>query len=202
MCMVRLDILAVVLAQTLLLSAGPTAAGVVIGVPVHTFPFVLYDECDATGIIPYAPTGWMGYAAGIERDDCCEFEPYAGRTCIKIHCARSRKWYGIVWQDPPGDWGDTPGGWDLRKARKLTFWAKGAVGGERIEFGFGVLGKDKDYPDSIKGKTKVFELTPEWTQYTIFAGGDRRCIKTGFSWSARGQETDFTFYLDNIQYED
>jgi len=174
----------------------------VVGTRVTVFPFVLYDECDSEGTIPYCASGWMGYAAGIERDECWEEDPHEGATCIKIHCARSRKWYGIVWQDPPDDWGDLPGGWDLRKARKLTFWAKGAKGGERIEFGFGVIGKKKQFSDSMKGKTKVFELTPEWQQYKIYAGGDRRCIKTGFMWSARGQELDFTFYMDNIQYED
>jgi hypothetical protein len=168
---------------------------------VTKLPFVFYDECDNERLVPYAASGWMGAAHAVERKECSTDDPHSGKHCIKIKCGHSRKWYGIVWQDPPGDWGQQAGGWDLRKARKLTFWARGAKGGERIEAGFGVIEDDAPFPDSV-GRTKEFELTPEWKKYTVHAGGDRSRIKTGFMWSARGAERPFTFYLDDIQYEE
>ena len=164
-------------------------------------PLVLYDECDREGIIPFVPAGWMGYAGAIERDECWEKHPHRGDTCIRITCKASKKWYGVVWQAEPHDWGDREVGYDMRKARKITFWARGQKGTERIECTFGILGEGVSFPDSTHGKSKVIELKPVWKKYTIYVTGDKRCIKTGFVWSAKGISQDFTFYLDDIRYE-
>ncbi len=171
-----------------------------IGEPVQ-LPLVLYDECDREGVMPYVAAGWMGDVQALEREECSEDNPHSGINCIKITCSASRKWYGVVWQASPHDWGEDANGYDLRKAKKLTFWARGARGGERIEFKYGIIGPGVPFPDSCKGKPKVIKLKPRWTQYTIYVTGDKRCIKTGFSWSASGISADFTFYLDDIQYE-
>ena len=43
------------------------------------------------------------------------------------------------------DWGDDPkGGVDLRAANKLSFWTKGANGGEKIRFFVGGIGTGTD----------------------------------------------------------
>jgi hypothetical protein len=115
---------------------------------------------------------------------------------------------------PKENWGDTANaGLDLRGATILTFWAKGAVGGERVEFFAFGMGRDagtglavKPYPDSLpKISTGYVTLTDQWVQYTIsLAGKDLSYIIGGFGWITNAPENlnrDITFYLDDIQYD-
>jgi len=107
----------------------------------------------------------------------------------------------VVWQSPPDDWGDKPGGLDLTGSTRLTFWARGAVGGEKVSFGYGLLGIDKRYHDSATGKVETV-LAPEWRAYALpLSGKDLSCIKTGFYWTVGGQGAPVTFFLDDVRYE-
>ena len=120
---------------------------------------------------------------------------------MKIEYRAADNFGGVVWQDPPNDWGDKAGGHDLSGAKKLSFWARGEKGGEKVECKFGILGADKKFADSSTGSTTV-ELTNEWKQYTIDLNGkDLSRIKTGFCWVVAGQGAPITFYLDDVQYE-
>jgi len=175
------------------------AAKVVPGKSV-ALPLILYDDCGLTEAT-FHPTGFMGDASAIERDECWSADPHSGFSCIRNVYTASGMWCGIIWQSPANDWGDMPGGYDLRKAKKLTFWARGEQGDERIEIKFGVLDKTKPYPDSIKEKTKRIKLTSEWKQYTISITGNKKCVKTGFGWVIDGGDEDLTFYFDDIQYQ-
>ena len=43
-------------------------------------------------------------------------------------------WAGIYWLSPANNWAKIKGaGYDLTKANRLTFWARGAKGGDRRE---------------------------------------------------------------------
>jgi len=76
--------------------------------------------------------------------------PHSGATCIRCTFeARGSNWGGWYFMNgilrdndaaPRENWGDEPGaGFDLRGATKLTFWARGEKGGERVEFfAFGI----------------------------------------------------------------
>src|SRR2546423_3667698 len=129
---------------------------------------------------PYVPSGWKGKTDAIAIDPKCTVSPHSGATCMKLEFRAADNFGGIVWQDPANDWGDKPGGHDLSGAKRLSFWARGEKGGEKIEFKFGILGADKKYSDSASGETKV-ELTRDWKQYTIdLDGKDLKRIKTGF----------------------
>jgi hypothetical protein len=150
---------------------------------------------------PYAPSGWMGKTDAIAVDPNCKTNPHSGATCMKLEFKSADNFGGVVWQDPADDWGDKPGGHDLTGAKRLTFWARGDKGGEKVEFKFGILGSDQKFPDSASGSTTV-ELTTEWKRYTIdLEGKDLKQIKTGFCWVVAGQGAPITFYLDDIQYE-
>ncbi|NCC51304.1 MAG: hypothetical protein EOM20_08825 [Spartobacteria bacterium] len=175
------------------------AAKVEPGVAVDV-PLVLYDDCGGMDRM-FRATGWMGDADAIRRDECCTEMPYSGTTCIKNKYIASGMWCGIIWQNKANDWGDSPGGVDLSKAKKLTFWARGEEGGERIEIKFGVLGKDKTFPDSIKEESKSIRLSKEWKKYSIPVSGNKQCVKTGFGWIVDAGADDLTFYFDDIQYE-
>ena len=164
-------------------------------------PLVVYDEVTRKAP-PYAPTGWMGNAKATKMDPAATDRPHAGKTCIRVDYTQNDGWAGIVWQHPANDWGNRPGGWDLRGAKKLTFWARGQRGGEVVSFELGLLGKDKRFADSARAKLPQVKLGRDWKQYTIDLGGkDLSRIKTGFSCTWAGAGKPLTFYLDDIRYE-
>jgi hypothetical protein len=151
---------------------------------------------------PFVPTGWMGNIKAIKLDEKCAVQPHSGKTCIRIDYTATAEWGGVVWQSPPNDWGDKPGGWNLTGAKRLTFWARGERGGEVVSFQLGLLGADKKFHDSASGSLPNVKLTNEWKQYEIsLAGKDLSRIKTGFAWTVAGQSAPVTFYLDDIRYE-
>jgi hypothetical protein len=134
-------------------------------------------------------------------DEQCTDQPHAGKTCLKFEYTRNDGWAGVLWQDPPGDWGEKPGGYDLTGASQLTLWARGKEAGQKLKLGFGALGSDKKYHDSAKGELEV-TLTTDWKQYSIdLKGKDLTRIKTGFMWVIAGQGKPLTFYLDDVRYE-
>jgi len=164
-----------------------------------TLPFVVYDDGSD---MPYIPSGWMGNHAAIAMNDKHTDNPHSGRHCMQFQYRAADNWGGIIFQHPANDWGDAPGGFDLSGASKLTFWARGEKGGEKVNFVMGVLKGDAKYPDSASAELKDVVLTAEWKQYTIdLSGKDLSRIKTGFGWSLGGQGAPVTFYVDDIQYE-
>ncbi len=155
----------------------------------------------------FIPSGWMGDYGDIKYNGGSNEDPYLGDTCIKIvytgAVSQGARWAGLYWQHPPNNWGNQDKGFDLSQATKLTFWAKGAKGGERIEE-FKVGGIMGEYSDSDSASIGPVILNPEWTQYTIdLKGKDMSYIIGGFCW---GTNVDVnpegaTFYLDEIRFE-
>ncbi len=165
-----------------------------------TFPFSLYSDC--SGIQPFCPSGWMGNINAIDVDDCWEKNPHSGDTCIKCSYTDRGKWAGVAWQDPPNNWGDLPGGFDLTGAKRLSFWARGETGREAVEFKIGLLGVSKMFPDTARATSGKIPLSSQWRQYTIELGGkDLQRIISGFVWVVEGGTAPVTFYLDDIEYE-
>jgi hypothetical protein len=120
---------------------------------------------------------------------------------MKLQYRATDQWAGVVWQHPPNDWGEQPGGYNLSGATKLTFWARGESGGEKVRFVFGVINREKPYFDTASGALDVV-LSQEWMQYSFdLTGKSLERIKTGFGWTVAGQGRPVTFYLDDIQYE-
>ncbi len=112
---------------------------------------------------------------------------------------------------PRANWGEQANaGLDLRGANRLSFWAKGARGGEEVEFfAFGV-GNGKasamPYPDSAKKVSLGWvKLIRTWRKYTIdVSKADLSYVLGGFGWvtsAANNGGRDITFYLDDIQYD-
>ena len=67
----------------------------------------------------------------------CTDNPHGGKTCIKAEFTAKTGRGGAIWQDPPNDMGDRPGGQNLKGAGAISFWARGAEGGEKVSFGYG-----------------------------------------------------------------
>ncbi|MDX1934909.1 MAG: glycoside hydrolase family 2 TIM barrel-domain containing protein [Capsulimonadales bacterium] len=162
-------------------------------------PFVLYG--DAGGSEPYAPSGYMGNAGAIKMDPACTEQPYRGKTCLRIAYTAPGEWGGVVWQNPANDWGEMPGGYDLRGATKLSFLARGAKGGEKVEFQAGLPDRKTKYYDTGNGKRGI-TLTSRWSRYEIdLRGQDLSRMKNGFVWVVAGTGKPVVFYLDDIRYE-
>lgn len=178
---------------------GPKAAPVARPGQNANLPLVLVgDETKA----PFIPSGYMGDHAAIKMDERSVDAPRSGQTCTRVDFTRGDGWGGVVWQHPHNDWGDAPGGYDLTGATRLSFWARGAEGGEKVKFGFGLIDRDKPFYDTAKGETDVIALTTDWKRYEIdLANRDLKRIKTGFYWTLGGQGKPITFFLDDVRYE-
>jgi len=170
-------------------------------------PFFIYDDKGSRSN-HYVPSGFMPNGRCISFVDSWQEKCYEGKTCIKIvydiPCSRNdQKWVGIYWLNPPNNWGNRKGGFDLTGATKLTFWAKGESGGEQIEE-FRLGGITGDYPDSDTAVIGPVILTNEWRQYTMdLRGKDLSYISGGFSWSTNVDVNPdgCTLFLDRIVYE-
>lgn len=155
----------------------------------------------------FIPSGWMGDYGDIKLDENCKKNPHSGKTCIQFKYTAKVKqganWAGMFWQNPPNNWGEKKGGFDLRGATKLTFWARGEVGDERImEFKMG--GISGTYPDSDSVGIGPVDLTSEWQQYSIdLTDVDLSYVNGGFCWATNADSNPegAIFYLDDIQYE-
>lgn len=169
--------------------------------------FYVYADKNSPGN-HFIPSGYMGDSTdiGVTADDMDR--PYAGSTCIKIsynnRASNGARWAGMYWQNPANNWGsNASGGFDLTGARKLTFWARGEKGGERVEE-FKMGGIAGAYPDSDSAGIGPVVLTQDWKQYTIdLSGKDLSHIIGGFAWATNVDVNPdgCVFYLDEIRYE-
>ena len=163
-------------------------------------PLTLYS--DAGHAEPFTPSGYMGNTGAIKMDESSTDAPHSGKTCLKVSYTAKSQWGGVVWQNPPNNWGAEPGGLNLSGAKKLTFWARGSRGGEVVSFGFGLIGHDKPFHDSSKGALDKVTLTKAWKQYSISTAGlNMSRIVTGFVWTLGATGSPETFYLDDIRYQ-
>lgn len=171
-------------------------------------PFIVYQDKSSKN--RFTPSGYMPTGDCLNLDDAWQYDPHEGKTSVRIiydtACSKQgRKWAGVYWQNPPDNWGDRKGGYNLTGASKLTFWAKGEMGQERIEeFRVGGMGASRMYPDTDTAFIGPVLLTNEWKQYTIdLRGKDLSYISGGFSWVANVESNPHhcTFYLDDIRFE-
>lgn len=184
--------------------AGPTKNGTV-GTE-QALPFYVYDD-NGSKKNHFFPFGLMGDYGDVKYSYSSKESPYSGNTCIKIdYCAcgfQGAQWAGMFWQTPANNWGTQDAGFNLSRATKLTFWARGAKGGEKIgEFKVG--GIRGVFSDSDSATTGPLVLDKEWTQYTIeLKNKNLSYIIGGFCWVANTDDNKdgITFYLDEIKYE-
>ncbi|HVO33386.1 MAG TPA: OmpA family protein [Elusimicrobiota bacterium] len=184
-------------------SAAAGAAGIL---PSAGFKaFAIYTD-RAPRRTHYAPSGYMG-DSDLTMSGAYTETPHGQGPCLRINyqAGGPKGWAGIYWQDPANNWGDVPGraGYDLRGATKLSFWARGENGGERVhEFRLGgIVGQ---YPDSDVASLPNIKLSKEWKQYHIdLTRKDLRHIIGGFGFFVNKAENPGgeVFYLDDIFYE-
>ncbi len=200
-------------------SGGPTVKNSVLtlvlcAVAAHAAPsspstpdvFYVYDD-KGSPKNHFIPSGWMGDYGDLKISDADATNPKSGKTAIKWTYSGEAKqganWAGAFWQNPANNWGEKMGGYDLSAYKRLTFWARGAKGNERIaEFKIG--GISGEHGDSDAASIGPIELTKDWKQYTIdLADKNLAHIIGGFCWSAsRDDNPDgFVIFLDDIRFE-
>jgi hypothetical protein len=170
--------------------------------------FPVYTEWPE-GLGHFVPSGWMGDVDNISLYGCDRTDPHTGEMAIRASFdpGGEKGWGGILWQFPENNWGDLPGELDLRWANKVTFWAKGESGGERVRYFVGGVGaQDDPYYDSLRPEvsTGFIKLGKEWSKYTInLSGKDLSNMIGGFGWATDqcANPSGAVFYLDDINYE-
>ena len=167
-------------------------------VPKATLPFYVYKDGNN---LPYLPTGHMGnYKAMTVHTQNTE-EVYSGKYAIKIEYKERSGWYGVAFVDPKNDWGDTLGGYEIEGAKKFSFWAKSDFDGVYATIGFGLIDKDKPFPDTAK-KSKEIKLTSKWKKYTFkVKRSDLSCIRSGLVLFSSSRGFTQNIYIDEVVFE-
>ena len=135
----------------------------------------------------------------------CQQSPRSGKTCVRVSQDEpgTNGWAGGYWLHPKDNWGTVAdGGYDLSGAMRLTFWARGAHGGEVVEFKMG--GVYDEFGDSAEATTGPVKLGPQWAQYAIdLKGFDLSRVVGGFAWIVMAEDNPegYTFFIDDIAYE-
>lgn len=166
--------------------------------------YVFLDEGSSQN--HYHPSGWIGDYDAIRRVSWVR-KPHSGKNCLRFkYTARLTQgagWAGVYWQNPVNNWGDVEGGYNLKGAKKLTFWARGEKGGETIvRFGMGGIGGI--YTDTAKAEIGPIVLEKGWRQYSIdLSGKDLSYISGGFFWMTDkvSNPDGAVFYIDEIRYK-
>jgi hypothetical protein len=150
--------------------------------------FIPDGEGEAAAVIPPGAIGYLGKAG----DPTCNGEranPSAIGNCLIIGYSPlpatamvygpggvpgpAAGWAGMAYQHPDQGWGTMPGFAMPAGATKVTFWAKGAVGGEVVSFsgpglGYGNLPTTAaPCVDTVTTTALKQTLTTTWTQYTL-----------------------------------
>ncbi|MBD3342747.1 MAG: hypothetical protein GF353_26860 [Candidatus Lokiarchaeota archaeon] len=173
---------------------------------LNVSPAPNFDPTPATAL--FYPSGFMGDIGDIILNDNFTNTVHTGRSCIQIQysakMSHNKGWSGIYWQYPDKNWGDSPDARDLTGATRITFWARGQKGGERVEFKTG--GINGKYKDSMGGpySTGVLNLSTGWEQFTInLKGKDLSHVIGGFCWVASSalNPKGCIIYIDDIIFE-
>ncbi|MDR2437707.1 MAG: hypothetical protein LBD17_06585, partial [Endomicrobium sp.] len=168
--------------------------------------FFVYKNAGSV-LTHYIPSGYMGDTRDIQIKQTRDIkEAYEGKgTSLElVYTPRGQEgWSGLYWLEPANNWGNVPGGFNLKGAENITFWARGLKGGEvitEVKIG-GITGK---YPDSDTASLKNIGLTREWTKFEIDLKDKKMShIVGGFCviFDKYNNPEGATVFMDDISYE-
>lgn len=180
--------------------------------PTISLPFYVSDQ--------FIPSGFMNDPMGIKLSAGANGMPACpdratttpGGNCYVVTWASTGPlWAGVYWQYPQNNWGTDPGLNVAAGATQVTFYAKGDVGGEAVQFKVGGINDpmsamNGNYGDSFAVSSTTEILTTTWTQYTVSLTGASYAsgVLGGFCWVAAatdGGNANIKFYVDDIQWQ-
>jgi len=170
-------------------------------VPKAELPFYVYKD----GVdLPFFPSAYMGGIEHINVDLNHKDKGRSESTVLKLTYESDEGWYGLGLVNPINDWGDVQGGYDLRGAKTFSFWAKASQEAIKATIGFGLIGKNKDFPDTTK-LSKEIKLSTKWKKYTFkLKKEDLSCIRSGlvvFSTGHWSYGQTHSIYFDDVVFE-
>jgi hypothetical protein len=168
-------------------------------------PFVVDSRFIASGYFgDRAGVTMKGYGTGA---DACtpagvgRSSPSAKGNCWAISFAEpdgGLGYAGVIWLWPDQNFGTSPGYAIPLGATQVSFWARGAVGGEMVDFGAG--SKDTNACSDAFVLDLPVTLTNTWKQYTlpldgqVYGGG----VVYAFDWAVTANAS---FYVDDIEWQ-
>ena len=186
------------IASTVISVINETVKGKKYLVPKAKLPFYVYKDNEDT---PYFPSAYMGNHKSIAVDLNNKQQVYSGKSSIKISYKANHDWYGIGFVDPVNDWGTILGGYDISGAKTFSFWAKASKKNVVATIGFGLIGKDKPFPDTAKKSIEI-KLKTKWKKYTInLKKLDLSCIRSGLVLFSSSYGSPQDIYLDDVVFE-
>jgi hypothetical protein len=166
-------------------------------VPKVKLPFYVYKDGED---MPYAPSAYMGNYEKMLVDTKNTDDVHSGTASLKISYNYHYNWYGLGMVNPANDWGDILGGYDISEATTFSFWAKASKKAVTAKIGFGLIGKDKPYPDTAKKSIEI-KLGTKWKKYTIkLKKLDLSCIRSGFILFSQSYGSPQDIYIDEVVF--
>jgi len=137
-------------------------------------------------------------------------DPFEGESCVRMKVKFQKPdWCGLAVSCQPDYWGKeaTDTAYDLSKAQKLVFYARGDKGAEGIQVKVAITGKEK-FGDSAKveGATRWIRLTKKWTRYELpinqrVTDLSRTVIPFSiFADRAHNTDEEITVFLDQVHF--
>jgi hypothetical protein len=154
-------------------------------------------------------SNWMPAASGkaMRLSLVDNADPASGSTAIRVDVdLQPTPWCGIAAASKADYWGMEPGpAYDLSRASKLVFFAKGAKGGEAIQVKVAIAG-DKRFGDSslVPFATDWIQLGPAWKRYELPVDGSKlKRVITPFVFVVDRQhnmDQTIRFFFDDIYF--
>ena len=171
----------------------------------EAMPFYVFNNAVFPPVKNFALSGYMGDVADVRISGSYSNLHVEGYPTLKVVYGGEglMGWGGVVWQNPANNWGEFDGGYNLTKAKKLSFWARGDKGGEIVEFKIG--GTAANYPDSDNLSSGDITLSDRWTRYALdLSRADLAYISAGFGFVLKQDMNPdgCTFYIDDVRYEE
>jgi len=122
---------------------------------------------------------------GMSLDEWAD-NPQSGTTCMKwTYTAEGKQkqgYAGVIWQTPMGWYRpEEERRFDLSQAKRMTFWARGENGNEKIKVQVGII--SEEFPDSAMKISEVLTLSKDWQKFTLdLSDADLSCISNIFCW--------------------
>jgi hypothetical protein len=165
-------------------------------------PLVLYKDGAKGGDAKHYRYRWLGAPESTKFEDFVRDEPHDGTACVKVRSEVVDRWSGILWQRSIKKDQTTPGGINLTGAKSLTFWARGAKGGEKVDFRLSAYPSGTAFEKSAEMRLRDVQLDSEWKQYRIdLQTSGLKSLKEGVVLGVMSRDVPGTICIDDVQIE-